>query len=192
MAQSLVARAQCFLCRLLLCHVEQRADEATFLARPHLAEPYRNRECRSILAAGNDFASADPDDLAFAGFEVIANVARMLLAVGRRHEPGDRLSHDLGLGKAKHTFRRLVEALNFALFVDGNHAVRDILQNVADALPALAQRLPRRHQLRDIGGQGEEGFDRTVDDMWHIGHGKIYIATSFSGQRVFEIYRLAG
>ena len=90
---------------LPLAEVADEAGEEAPRRRVHLADGELDREGRAVLALGDDDA-ADADDPLFAGAQVAAEIAVMLLAIGIRHQPSHVRADHLVRGVAEQPFRR--------------------------------------------------------------------------------------
>ena len=104
------------------CQVADEAGEHPLALRSRPRRPKLDREGVAVAVASRR-DPADADDLALAGFAVVAEIAVMPLAVGRRHQHGDILADHLVFRIAEHLFGRGAEREDGAHFVDDDHRV---------------------------------------------------------------------
>ncbi len=111
--------------RLGLLPLGQIADESreeALAARAHLTDRKLHRERRAVLALADDDA-ADADDPPLAGPQIAREIAVVILAIGRRHQPVDVGPEHLAGGIAEQALGCGAERLDETLFIDDDHRV---------------------------------------------------------------------
>lgn len=112
---------------------------------------------RAVFSQANDFP-ADADDLLFAGCEVMAESAVVLLAIGSGHQHADVEADDLDGLVPEQPLGRWIERLNPPVFVDDDDAVDRRFRNGTEPLLALSKGRVEivRHVARNLNRKSPE------------------------------------
>ena len=113
---------------LFLCDVADESGEEFALTDIRLSDLEFHRN-RVAIGKARFHDTADADDLALAGRQIVADVLVMMGLIGIGHEAFDVLAHDIFGFVTEQGFCRTAEGHDDSAIIDHDHRVRYRLQN---------------------------------------------------------------
>jgi len=133
--------------RSLLRKIMQDAGKVLLALRLECTHRQVNRKDCSTLAARHHL-SADADDLALPGFQMVANIAVVAAAKRLGHKSVDVASDELSIGESEHFFDCGIEGANKPLVVDDDNGAHGRLER---GLQHLRAEVLASNRLAGIG-----------------------------------------
>src|SRR5215216_6438325 len=113
---------------LALSEIAYETCEEALIAGSHFSDRKLHRKRRAILAFTHDHA-ADSDNAPFAGSQITLQIAVVVLAIGRGHQPLDVGSYNICRDVAEQSLGCGAKGLDDATLVDYDHSIGHGIEN---------------------------------------------------------------
>ena len=128
-------------------NIAHRAGEITLTTQFKGTDGQIHREGTAILALAADFATCCSDDMRFARRVVAVQVTVMLAVIGFGHQHLHVLADDLIGLVTEQPLAGRVEALDGAVLIDGNDAVKRVIDHGTELLAVFLDLFIQRFEL---------------------------------------------